>query len=603
MLKLKDYRIIDLITIPFKIIPFQTIVAIINTLIDSLLPAYQTLVIAYFINTATDIFNHMADFSSIYTPIGLIMAYIMFTHLFPSIMEIIDITGRNKLNVTLKKEIVSKRARLEYMHIENNDTTELIHRVCNDPVSQLTNGFNNILNGINILICTVSLLVIVMSSTFITGLVIIFVSVPLFYISMRTGKKSYEISLEAQKIKRKYNDLAEILSSRSYAEERTLFGYGSIISGRYSKLYDKSYKIEKKMQIKSFINLKSGSMIALVIGIIIVGMLMPSLHAGTLSIGLYISLVTAIFSLVQRMSWQLSFTMQEYAHTKEYLKDFSAFMKLSEKEDADVLPVKIENFIFHSLEFRKVSFKYPGTERYILDRCSFKLRKGKNYAFVGENGAGKTTIIKLLVGLYKDYEGEILINEKNIKDYSFAELKGFISVIYQDFAKYALSIKDNIRLGNILTNDDDKINTIISEMGLAEMVGNFEFGLNTSLGKIKANSKDISGGQWQRIAISRLLYSSSQINILDEPTAALDPLEESKVYEMFRTINSDRFTIYITHRLGAAKISDEILLISNGSVAEQGTHEELMSHENGIYQKMFQSQKSWYETESKVEYA
>jgi ATP-binding cassette, subfamily B, bacterial len=156
-------------------------------------------------------------------------------------------------------------------------------------------------------------------------------------------------------------------------------------------------------------------------------------------------------------------------------------------------------------------------------------------------------------------------------------------------------------LGNILKNDEDKLKKIICEMGLEEMVNDLEFGMNTYIGKIKENSKDISGGQWQRLAISRLLYSSSKINILDEPTAALDPLEESKVYDMFRSINPDRFTIYITHRLGAAKISDEILVITNGRIAEQGSHELLMSYENGIYQKMFESQKSWYEESSKVE--
>lgn len=603
MLKSKDYKIFDLICIPFKIIPVQTIVAIFNMFLDSLVPAYQTLVIAYFINTATDIFNHKADFSTIYMPISLIMIYIMFTHLVPSIMQIIEITGQNKLNVTLKKEIVSKRSRLEYKHIENKDTWELVNRVCGDPVGHFTNGFNNILNGINLLIGTVSLLIIVMTSTFISGIVIILVTIPLFYIAMKTGKQNYEIGLEAQKIQRKYKYLANILSSRDYAEERTLFGYSPAISDRYSKLYDKSYKIEKKMQVKSFINLKSGSMVALLIGIVIVAVLMPSLHNGKLSIGLYISLVTAILSLVQRMSWQLSYTMQEYARTKGYLKDFSEFSKLSEKKDADVVPVEIDDFVFHSLEFKNVSFKYPGSERYILDNCSFKMKSGKNYAFVGENGAGKTTIIKLLVGMYDDYDGEILINGINLLDYSFAELKGFISVVYQDFSKYALTVKDNIRLGNILENNENKIKKIVSQMGLEDMINGLEFGMNTYLGKIKENSKDISGGQWQRLAISRLLYSSSKINILDEPTAALDPLEESKVYEMFRSINADRFTIYITHRLGAARISDEILVVSDGHIAEQGPHEQLMLYENGIYQKMFESQKSWYEAESKVHYA
>lgn len=602
MLNSRNYKVLDLIRTPFRIIPVQTIANILYMLLDSLVPAYQTLVIAYFINTTTDIFNGRADYSSIYRPIVLIMGYVIFTHLLPNIMQIIDLTGSNKLNVTFKKEIILKRARLEYKHIENNDTWDLIYRVCGDPVGYFMNGFKNILSGINLLISTISLLIIVMSSTFITGIFIILIAVPLVFIATKSGKENYLMSLDAQRIKRKYDDLADVLTSRNYSEERSLFGYSSSIADQYDRLYEESYRIEKKLQIKSFINLKSGSIIALLIGIVIVGLLFPSLYKGELSIGLFISLVTAIFTLVQRMSWQLSETMLEHARVKEYLKDFSAFSKLSEKKDANVEPAKVEGNLFHSLEFRDVSFKYPDTDRYILRNCSFKMVNGKNYAFVGENGAGKTTIIKLLAGMYDDYEGEIFINNKNLRDYSFAELKGLIAVVFQNFSKYALTVKDNIRLGNILKNNEEEIGKSISEMNLNDMILGLEFGLDTYIGKIKENSVDLSGGQWQRLAIARLLYSNSMINILDEPTSALDPIEESKLYEMFSSINTDRFTIYITHRLGAARISDEILVVSEGRIVEQGSHEQLMRHSDGVYQKMFISQKSWYEAESKVLY-
>ncbi|NQX44396.1 ABC transporter ATP-binding protein [Paenibacillus tritici] len=602
MLNSRDYTIFDLIVTPFRIIPVQTLAAILYMLLDALMPAYQTLVIAYFINTATEIFNGRADYSLIVKPIALIMGYVIVTHLFPSLMQIVDLTGRNKLNVTLKKEIVLKRARLEYKHIENNDTWELIHRVCGDPVGYFMNGFNNILSGMNLLIGTASLLVIVMSSTFITGIVIVLVAVPLFYIAIKTGRENYAMGLDAHRIRRKYNDLADILTNRDYAEERTLFGYSSAITDKYDKLYKESYTIEKQIQIRTFVNLKSGSMIALLIGIVIVGLLLPPLNQGELSIGLFISLVTAIFSLVQRMSWQLSDTMQQHARIKEYLKDFSEFAKLSEKEDAEAVPVKVDGFIFHSLEFKNVGFQYPGTDRSILKNCSFRMVHGKTYAFVGENGAGKTTIIKLLTGMYDDYEGEIFINDKNLREYSFAELKGFIAVVFQNFSKYALTVKDNIRLGNILKHDEEDIRKSISEMNLNGMIQGLEFGLDTYVGKMKENSVDLSGGQWQRLAIARLLYSDSAIHILDEPTAALDPIEESKLYELFSRINTDRFTIFITHRLGAARISDEILVVSEGRIAEQGSHEQLMGYPSGMYQKMFASQRSWYEAESKVHY-
>lgn len=320
--------------------------------------------------------------------------------------------------------MVLKRARLEYQHIENKETSELIHRVCGDPVGHFMGGFNNMMSGLNLLIGTASLLVIVMSSTVITGIVIVLVAVPLFYIAMKTGKANYVLGMDAQRIRRRSAELAHILTSREDAEERTLFGYGPALRDRYGKLYDQTYAVEKKIQIRSFIHLKSGSIIALLIGIIIVALLLPALHLGELTIGLYISLVTAIFSLVQRMSWQLAETMQEHARMKEYLQDFSAFAGLSEKKDAAALPAELGGFVFQSLEFRQVSFRYPDTERYILNQCSFTMVSGKNYAIVGENGAGKSTLIKLLAGMYDNYEGEIFINNRNLREYSYAEPEG-----------------------------------------------------------------------------------------------------------------------------------------------------------------------------------
>ncbi|MED4955059.1 ABC transporter ATP-binding protein [Paenibacillus sp. FSL R5-0527] len=599
MLKSKDYTTLDFLIVPLRIIPLQTIYSILITILNSLIPAYQTLVVANFINTATNIFKGRVDYSSIYLPIILIMSYVIFTNLIPSITQIIDTSAQNKLNATLKKEIALKQARLEYKHIENKDTQELINRVCLDPIKNFMAGLNNWFRGATLLISSFSLLVIVMSSTLISGIVILIISVPLFYIAMRTGKKNYEMGMEAKKIQRKYNYLSSILINRDFAEERKLFAYSTPIRDKFDQLYDESSKIENKIEIKSYIHMKSGSMVTLLIVIVIVALLLPSLHRGETSLGIFIALVNAIYGLVQNMSWQLSSTMYDYARLKEYLKEFSIFTRLSEKKDASVLPADVDSFAFESLEFRNVSFKYPGTEHYILKDCSFILSHHKNYCFVGVNGAGKTTITKLLVGMYDEFEGEILINGKSIRDFTFAEIKGLISVVYQDFAKYPLTVKDNILLGNLTKMDEKRLENIVSEMGLKDVVNGLEFGIDTYLGKIKENSKDLSGGQWQRLAISRLLYSNSKINILDEPTASLDPLAESQVYELFSHVNKDRFTIFITHRLGAAKMADEILVVDEGHIVERGSHEQLMSLKNGKYSKMFASQKSWYEPKTK----
>lgn len=204
------------------------------------------------------------------------------------------------------------------------------------------------------------------------------------------------------------------------------------------------------------------------------------------------------------------------------------------------------------------------------------------------------------MGLYGGYEGDILINGRNVKDYSYGELKGLVAAVFQDFARYELSVKENIGIGRIphysrAGSEEKEIENICDELHMTDWIRSFTDGFDTMLGKLEEGGVDLSGGQWQKIAIARLLYSKALINILDEPTAAMDAVAESKIYELFQQLNMGKFNILITHRMGAARIADEILVLQNGAVAEQGKHDRLMSIENGVYRKMYESQRQWYE--------
>ena len=592
----RKYTLVDFVKIPLNISPLWTILIIINRIINALWPSVQVLVTAKFIDTATGIFNKTVAYDQIFLPLFLIMGIIAYQYLTWSVMSIVNLKLQIRLTESFKNAIVEKRSKLQYRYIENNDTWDLINRACGDPVGRVSSGLDQILGAADLIIRVVSVLLIVMTQVWWAGLVMIAISVPLFYISVKAGKTNYDANKEAQKHSRKAGYLSGVLSSRDYVEERALFGYTDEINNRWFDKYETARKIELKVRLKNFIRMKSSSIMTVFISLSIIAVLIPAVGLGNITIGMFMGLVTATLNLVQMMSWQLSWIASELANSKEYLKDLSEFSALLEESYATDMPQDMSGMEFESIEFQHVSFQYPETDRYILRDCSFKLTANLHYAFVGVNGAGKTTITKLLTGMYDNFEGDILINHKSIREYTLPQLKGIFSVVYQDFAKYYIPFKDNIQLGNVLVQDDDRVDRAINTIDLQETVDKLPDGKTTWLGKIKENGTDLSGGEWQRVAIARSLYSDALVSILDEPTAALDPMAESKIYEMFGKISEGKSTIFITHRLGAAKLADEIFVIDEGHLAESGSHKELIE-KGGIYAKMFESQKGWYANE------
>lgn len=590
----RKYCFFDFIRIPAAVCPFYTVLKMANQVAASLVPSIQVLVTAAFVDIALEIFSGIAQRNDIYAPFAGLMLIVAYNYLNWQFMSAVNLKMQMRLTKVWRGEMAEKRARLEYCHIENNDTWELINRVCTEPAEQLEGGLNNIMGAVNIVVRVVSLLAILMVSVWWAGLAIVAMSVPLFYLSVKSGKRMYEENKEAQKITRRADYLRGLLQGRDNVEERSLFGYSSEINSRWHEKYEAARKISVKVEQKYFIRMKTSSLITVILSLLIISVLLFPLQSGKITTGMFMGLVTSTLNLIQMMSWELSDTMSRIARNAEYLNDLTAFAALSETKGALDLPCDSAEMEFVSLEFRNVTFRYPGTETDILKDFSLRLEGGRHYAIVGVNGAGKTTVTKLLTGLYDNYGGEILINEKELRSYSQAQLKALFSVVYQDFAKYQISAEENIALGNVLKKNREQIVWAAETAGLMPTVDALPGGMETPLGKIRKGGVDLSGGQWQRLAIARALYNPAAVRILDEPTAALDPVAESNIYEMFGKISAGRSTIFITHRLGAARLADEIIVIEAGKVAEQGSHEKLLA-QNGMYAAMFETQRSWYQ--------
>ena len=269
MLRARKYNILSFFGLCIKMAPFQCFSIILYTLLISLIPAYQTLTIANFINTAMRIFSGDSPYSSIYLPIALILCYVVFANLAPSILGLLELSLQNRLRVILKQEMLRKRTRLKYEHLENSNSCELIYRVFDDPVKIFFEGFKQIMKGVGILIQSFSLIVIIMTSTFWAGLIILIVCIPLLYLSSKTGKKNYDMGMESTEISRRYEYLFDVLTSREHCDERKLFSYRAKLSEKYQDLYSKANKIETSILIKQYTNMKSGSLITIVLVVII----------------------------------------------------------------------------------------------------------------------------------------------------------------------------------------------------------------------------------------------------------------------------------------------------------------------------------------------
>lgn len=251
--------------------------------------------------------------------------------------------------------------------------------------------------------------------------------------------------------------------------------------------------------------------------------------------------------------------------------------------------------VHQGVEFRNVAFRYPGTDRYVLHDVSFTIHPQTAVAIVGENGAGKTTLVKLLTRLYDPTEGVILLDGCDLRTYDLADLRSQIGVIFQDFVRYNLTARENIGFGELeYVEDLERVAQAADRGGAAPVIGKLANSYATMLGRTFENGVDLSGGEWQKLALGRAFMRQSQILILDEPTAALDALAEYEVYRRFAELTAGRTTVFISHRFSTVRMAQQILVLADGQVVESGNHAELMAR-NGRYAEMFKVQAERYQ--------
>ena len=368
-------------------------------------------------------------------------------------------------------------------------------------------------------------------------------------------------------------DLAE-----HYSKNVNSFGIGA----HYSKLCWGSVGICQGL---------SSAVSALLSGLVYVFVCLKAL-GGAFGIGAVTQYVGAITAL----STNISSLLQTVGHMRtnaDFLKKIYEFIDIPNSMYQGSLTTEKRSDRQYEVEFRNVSFKYPGSELYALRNVNMKFKVGKRLAVVGENGSGKTTFIKLLCRLYDPTEGEILLNGIDIRKYNYRDYMDIFSVVFQDFQLISEPLGENV--AGSCRYDRDKARKALVSAGFGDRLATLDKGLDTYLYKdMDKNGVDISGGEAQKIAIARALYKDAPFIILDEPTAALDPIAEAEIYSKFNDIAGDKTAIYISHRLSSCKFCDEIAVFHDGGVIQQGSHDSLLSDESGKYYELWNAQAQYY---------
>lgn len=411
-----------------------------------------------------------------------------------------------------------------------------------------------------------------------------------FICSKKSGKETENMLLNNEKSNSQSGYLTSNIMSYENAKDIRLFFMKPFLSKQYEERLVKSCKIYTDWGRKT--GLFSGIEIfhfVLASGItyIFIG---QKAMLGLISIGSVLMYAGAIETLTTSISNFIG-SYSSLAFKGEYISLFEKFIKKPSIHETGNLKIEKQNANDYTFTFENVSFKYPGSDNYVLKNVSCTFDVNKKTAIVGENGAGKTTLIKLLCRLYVPTEGRILLNGIDISKYNYSEYTELFSVVFQDFKLFSYPLKENIACSEDI--DENKVIDSLKKVDIYKKIEKWPQNINNYIYKENEEGIEISGGEAQKIAIARALYKDGSFVILDEPTSALDPISEAEIYENFNDMIKDKSAIYISHRMSSCKFCDEIMVFRNGELIEKGSHEDLINL-NGEYALLFNTQAAYY---------
>ncbi len=536
------------------------------------------------------------DISYILFPLILQFSYLFFTNLVNQINQIITNISSEIVTNHIKIKIMNKAREVDLASFDMPDFYERLENANREAGTRPINVLRSTFGVVSTIISVVSYIIILCAVAWWMPVVVILLSAPSAIITMRFRRKNFLYMRRRSKDRRQLSYYSNTMVNKDLVKEIKLFGLSDTFISRYKEVFAKYFAGIKKLVLAEGIWSISISLVTTSVNCMLFLYIANRVRLGYIAeIGTYSLYTGALNSISHGVSSFINTVSSIYEGTL-FIDNMILFMN-EKKNIVSSLPCprKVTHHIGHTIEFRHVSFSYPGVEKKVLSDINLKLEAGDTAVLVGLNGAGKTTLIKLLTRLYDPTEGEILLDGYNIKEYDPDELYKLFGIIFQDFGKYAVSVFENIAFGQIgKKHEQANIEYAATQSSANDFIEALPRKYETPLMRyFEPDGIELSIGQWQKLSIARAFYSDSDILILDEPTASLDPMAEQEIFNQFDSLRKGKTTLFISHRLSSATTANKIIVLENGRIVEIGDHRTLM-HKHGKYYELFSTQASRY---------
>jgi len=515
------------------------------------------------------------------------------TALCRSLSEFIEVAQSQCVTDEVHDILHDKSLAVDLEYYENPDYYDKLHLAQKEAPYRPMGILRSLRSLVQSLISSAGIFAILIVFNYWVAIIICLSLLPSFIIKSKFSNKQYRWRRRQSPKDRLSWYFNMILTWDEHAKEIRLFNNGKVFKERFHNVRT----LLRKEQISLVKQRTIADLIAQVFSTVALFGCMAYVGKRTISGSIAIGSLVMYFQAFQRGQGFMSTILSSLTSLYEnqlFLRNFYEFLDLEPKLVDPLEPLAIPKRCEYSVELNNVSFNYPTSKATVLDNVSFKIKQGEHIAIVGENGAGKTTLIKLLCRLYEPTKGSIKFNGNDIRRYSIDDFRKHLSVVFQDFAKYNVSAKENIWYGNVDVDiTSDRIVEAAKLSGAHEVIKKLPHGYETILGKRFTDGQDVSVGQWQKVAIARAFMRDAELLILDEPTSALDPEAEANIIAKFSELTKGKTAIIISHRLSTVKDVDRVIVLDKGALAENGTHEELIEL-NGIYARLFELQAKQY---------